>query len=405
MHMHPLLPPLVASILVVLLVGALIRRFGQPHAVAYLLVGGVLGPSGLALFDGHAVALAGEFGVVLLLFFVGMEVDLRRLVTGWRVSVIGTACQIGLSVAAVAAIGLWFEWSWARIVLLGFAISLSSTALVVTMLRQWREMETEAGQEALGVLLVQDVAFAPMLIVIGLLGSGAAPSSSLVALQLACGLGVVALVALLIRRRTIRIPFGELLRRDHELQLFGALMLCFSFAWLTGVSGLSTALGAFIAGLVVASARETEWVHRNLEPFRVLFVAAFFVSVGMLVDLPFLLEHWRPVALLVVAAFLTNTLINAGTLRVLGRGWGSSFYVGALLSQIGEFSFILAAVGRDARIVSDFGYQVVLGVIAGTLMLGPAWVAVFRPLRGPGARSASGVELAREGPRAPREEL
>ena len=386
MHMHPLLPTLVASIVAVLLVGAVVRRFGQPHVIAYLVVGVILGPAGLDLFESDAVALVGEFGVILLLFFVGMEVNLSRLVTGWRVSVIGTVLQVLFSVGAVAGIGLWWDWPLSRVVLIGFAISLSSTALVVTMLRQWKEMDTEAGQEAIGVLLVQDIALAPMLIVIGLLG-GSSPSATLLSSQLAGGLAIVLLVTTLVRKGRIRLPMGDLLRADHELQLFGALLLCFSFAWITGICGLSTALGAFVAGLVVAAARETEWIHRNLEPYRVLFVAAFFASVGMLVDLHFLAEHWLPILALVLATFLTNTLINAGTLHALGRGWRMSLYVGALLSQVGEFSFVLAAVGKDVGIITEFGYQMVLGVIVGTLILGPGWIAVLRPLRGPGARA------------------
>jgi len=386
MHMHPLLPTLVASIVAVLLVGAVVRRFGQPHVIAYLVVGVILGPAGLDLFESDAVALVGEFGVILLLFFVGMEVNLSRLVTGWRVSVIGTVLQVLFSVGAVAGIGLWWDWPLSRVVLIGFAISLSSTALVVTMLRQWKEMDTEAGQEAIGVLLVQDIALAPMLIVIGLLG-GSSPSATLLSSQLAGGLAIVLLVTTLVRKGRIRLPMGDLLRADHELQLFGALLLCFFFAWITGICGLSTALGAFVAGLVVAAARETEWIHRNLEPYRVLFVAAFFASVGMLVDLHFLAEHWLPILALVLATFLTNTLINAGTLHALGRGWRTSLYVGALLSQVGEFSFVLAAVGKDVGIITEFGYQMVLGVIVGTLILGPGWIAVLRPLRGPGARA------------------
>ncbi len=395
MHMHPLLPALVASIFVVLLVGAVVRRFGQPHVIAYILVGVVLGPSGLDLFDGDAVALIGEFGVILLLFFVGMEVNLARLVTGWRVSVIGTVLQVLLSVAAVAAIGAGFDWPLGRIVLLGFAISLSSTALVVTMLRQWREMETEAGQEAVGILLVQDVLLAPMLIVVGLLG-GESPSATLLTTQTLGGIAIVILVSTLIRKKSIRLPLGKLLRGDHELQLFVALLICFSFAWITGACGLSTALGAFVAGLVVASAKETEWIHRNLEPYRVLFVAAFFASIGMLVNLGFMAEHWLPILALILAAFLTNTVINAAILHTLGRSWWTSVYVGALLSQIGEFSFILAAVGKDMGIMTEYGYQMVLGVIVGTLMLGPAWIAILRPFRGPGAREG-GVRAASSG--------
>jgi len=386
MHMHPLLPALVAAIFIVLLVGAIVRRFGQPHVIAYLLVGVILGPSSLSLFDVDSVALAGEFGVILLLFFVGMEVDLSRLITGWRVSVVGTVLQILFSIGGVALVGLSFDWPLPRVVLLGFAISLSSTALVVTMLRQWNEMKTEAGQDALGIILVQDVALAPMLIILGLLG-GSSPTPALVVLQVVGGISIFALVMVIAKRKTLRLPFGNLLRADHELQLFAALLLCFAFAWLTGFSGLSTALGAFVAGLVVASARETEWIHRNLEPYRVLFVATFFASVGMLVDLSFFVEQWKPILAIVLATFLTNTLINAGMLRALGRGWGTSLYVGALLSQIGEFSFVLAAIGKDTQILTDYGYQMILCVIAVTLILGPGWISIVRPLRGPSART------------------
>ena len=389
MHMHPLLPSLVASIVVVLLVGTVVRRLGQPHVIAYLIVGVILGPMGLGLFEGEGVALVGEFGVLLLLFFVGMEVDLSRLVTGWRISVIGTALQVLGSLGLVALLGLAFDWPWPRVVLVGFAISLSSTALVVTMLRQWREMNTEVGQDALGILLVQDVALAPMLIVVGLFAGGE-PSGSLLALQLAGALGIGLLVATLVRKRSIRLPLGSYLRSDHELQVFGALLLCFLFAWVTAACGLSTALGAFVAGLVVASARETGWIQSSLEPYRVLFVAAFFVSVGMLVDLRFLQEEWRPVAALTLAALLTNTLINAAILRGLGRSWRTSVYAGALLSQIGEFSFVLAAVGKEGGIMTEFGYQLVLGVIVGTLLLGPAWIGIMRPFRGPSARVPEG---------------
>ncbi len=377
MHMHPLLTTLVAAIFAVLLVGIVVRRLGQPHVIAYVLVGMLLGPSGLDLFEEGPIALIGDFGVILLLFFVGMEVNLKRLVTGWRISVLGTFLQIVLSVAAVALIGTWFDWSWSRIVLLGFAISLSSTALVVTMLRQWGEMETEAGQDAIGVLLVQDVALAPMLIIVGLLG-GTSPSPTLITTQLLAGGAVVALVAVLVRKQTIRLPFGHLLRNAHELQVFGALLICTSFAWLTGVCGISTALGAFVAGLVVSSARETEWIHRNLEPYRVLFVAAFFVSVGLLVDLSSFPAHWQPILALVLAAFLTNTLITAGTLRGFGRSWGASLYVGALLSQVGEFSFILAAVGKEAQIMTGLGYQMTRRAIGCTLILGPVSISPGR---------------------------
>ncbi|MFT7665199.1 MAG: CPA2 family monovalent cation:H+ antiporter-2 [Planctomycetota bacterium] len=387
MHMHPLLPSLVAAISAVLIVGFFVRRFGQPHVIAYLLVGIVLGPFVLDLFEEEPIALVGEIGVIVLLFFVGLEVDLPRLATGWKVSVFGTILQVAVSTAAVAGVGYWLDWPMARIVLIGFAISLSSTALVVTMLRQWKELDTDAGHDALGILIVQDFAIVPMLIVISLLGGAAAPSPYMIVMQVVGGLALILIVVVLVRGWKVKVPFAAALERDLELQLFGALLLCFAASWVTGVIGLSTPLGAFIAGLVVASAKETDWVRHSLEPFRVLLVAVFFVSVGMRIDLQFLQENWIVTLALIFAALSTNTLINAGVMRMLGRSWRTSFYVGALLSQIGEFSFVLGAIALEVGIIGDYGNQMTLGVIAGTIALGPAWIHIMRPLRGPSARA------------------
>jgi CPA2 family monovalent cation:H+ antiporter-2 len=385
--MDPILPTLVAAIALVLLVGAVAKWARVPHVVGYLAVGILLGPSGLNLFtDEMSIRRLGEFGVILLLFFAGMEVNLPKLITGWKVSVIGTLLQVLVSLGFVALIGWFLGWPMARIVLFGFVISLSSTALVISMLRQWGEMETPAGLDALGILLVQDVAMVGMLIVLGFM-SGETPPTSILGLQLAGALGTVIFLVVLARDVKPRLPFGNNVRADHELQVFVAFGLCFGLAWVSAALHLSSALGAFMAGLAVAAARETDWVHRSLEPYRVLLVATFFVSVGMMLKLDVLAEHWFAVLATVVAAFVTNTLINAGILRVLGRSWRTSMYVGAVLSQIGEFSFVLTAVGLQAELISPLTYQLAIGVIAGTLFLGPAWIAIWRPFRGPSART------------------
>lgn len=378
MHMDPLLPGFVAAAFGILLVGAISRRLRQPYVVGYILAGVFLGPHGAGVFEDVAsLTRVGEVGVILLLFFIGMEVDVSRLVTNWRISVVGTAAQIVLSVLSIAVIGAVFDWRIQRVILIGFAISLSSTALVLTILRGRRELETEAGQDALGILLVQDVAVVPMLIVIGMFAGGR-PQAQQVLLQLLGGAVFVGLLLLLVRGKRITLPFARVLRADHEMQVFGGFLLCFGMSMLSGQLGLSTALGAFAAGLVVSSARETAWLHERLEPFHVLFVAIFFVSIGALLDLPYLVEHWEVLLILVVAALSTNTLINAGILRWLGRPWGASLYVGALLAQVGEFSFVLAAVGKQANIIGDQAYQNVIGLIAGTLVLTPLWLALLR---------------------------
>lgn len=389
MHMDPALPIAVGVMFCLLLVGLVLRKIKQPHVVAYLLAGVAIGPHGLDLIpDAGTLSRLGEFGVILLLFFVGMEVSVPRLLAGWRIAILGTLFQIALSVLCAFALGAWLEWPVARSVLFGFAISLSGTAVAISLLRNWDLMDTEEAQDALGILLVQDVTVIPMLIVLSLLAGGSEVGGVSAGPQIVCGLGVIGVLVFLGRGGRVPLPLGETLRKDNELQVFTAFLLCFGLAWITATAGLSTALGAFVAGLIVGSARETDWVSRSLEPMRVVFLAMFFASIGLLLDLHFIREHWAVVTVLVATALLTNTLINAVLLRGLGRRWSTALFVGALLSPIGEFSFVLAAVGRESNVISDFAYQGVLAIMALTLAVSPLWVAAFGRFR-PDRRSSA----------------
>lgn len=376
MHLDPLLPSIVGAVFAILLIGLILRRLRQPHVVAYLLAGLMLGPYvGGIITDTHLIERMGAMGVVLLLFFVGMEVSPRKLVSTWRIAVLGTTAQILLSIGCVWLLGTWLDWTLSRIVLLGFVISLSSTAVVLKLLQDRRELDSKTGQNVLGVLLFQDLAVIPMLIVIGVM-SGDTVSYPTLLLQVIGGLCVIGLIVYLLVRETLNLPLGRWLGNDHEMQVFAALIICFGLSLLTGLMGLSTALGAFVAGMLVGAARETQWVHHSLEPFRVIFIALFFVSIGMMVDPNFILQHWMQIGLLLAAVVITNTIINAIIIRLLGDTWTDSFYSGALLSQIGEFSFVLAAVGLKSGLITDVGYQYTVAVIIISLMLSPAWIAL-----------------------------
>ena len=171
MHLDPSLPILVAIITVILLIGTSLHLMKQPQIIGYLLAGVAIGPFGFGLFpDTEFATRLGSYGVVLLLFFVGMEVAPKRLLAGWRIAVIGTVVQVALSVAMVVPLGLWLDWPLARIVLLGFVTSLSSTAVIIKLLRDSGEINQKEGQDVLGILLVQDLIIIPMLIIVGLLG-------------------------------------------------------------------------------------------------------------------------------------------------------------------------------------------------------------------------------------------
>jgi CPA2 family monovalent cation:H+ antiporter-2 len=382
MHLDPLIPALVAAAFVVLAVGLLFGRLGQPQVVAYLLAGIAIGPHGLGIIsDVQVVQRLGDAGVVLLLFFLGLEISLPRLLSNWRVPVLGTLIQILASVGVVIAVGEWLGWPLARSVLLGFVISLSSTAVVIRMLQKSGETDTPVGHDVVGVLLVQDLALVPMLIVIGHMG-GIPGAGGDIFLQIAGALGLAGLFLFLARGSQLRIPFAMALRRDHELQVFAAFAVCFGMATATALLKLSSAVGAFVGGILVANARETDWVRRSLEPFHVLLVAFFFVSIGMLVDLQFIRDNLGVVLLLAALAVVTNTVINTVIFRSLGRSWRNSLYGGALLSQIGEFSFVLAAVGLAARVISDYAYQATIAVIALTMLVTPAYIVAMGRLRG-----------------------
>ncbi|MDF1643291.1 MAG: cation:proton antiporter [Pseudomonadales bacterium] len=381
MHLDPIMPYLVGAILAILLLGLLLRKLKQPHVVGYLIAGVILGPHGVALVtDDVTLARFGAIGVVMLLFFIGMEVSPKKLINNWKIAVLGTLAQIIISVACAWPLGLLLDWPMQRIILIGFVISLSSTAVVLKLLQDWKEFDSKVGQNVLAILLAQDLAIIPMLIILAAFGDGAGIESTNVAFQIFGALIIVAIVAYIAVKNTIHLPLSKLMGSDNEMHVFAALSVCLGLSLLTGLAGLSTALGAFVAGMIIGAAKETHWVHQSLEPFRVLFVALFFVSIGMLVDLSFIQSHWLQAGILVLLAVVANTFINGLILYFLGENWADSLYAGTLLSQIGEFSFVLAAVGIQAHIISDYGYQMTIAVISLSLLISPGWIMLVKHL-------------------------
>ncbi|MDX8405262.1 MAG: cation:proton antiporter [Mariprofundus sp.] len=379
MEMNDVLLALVAVIGCALLLAFGLRALRVPAAVAYILTGIVAGPSGFGLVtDYELLTHMGELGVIILLFFVGMEVSLPRLMAGWRIAVLGTAAQIMLSVAVCMA-GAWlFGWSWKAGLLFGFLISMSSTAVVLTLLKDADELDLPFGQNALGILLMQDIAIVPMMIILGIVGGEGDVDMMKIAIQLGGGTLLLALVAWLMRRPHWHFPAA--LRQSLDKNIMLGLLLCFSAAALTAEIGLSAPFGAFLAGMVLHASDQAEWVEEHLRSIHVVFVAIFFMSVGMLVSLDFVYAHMGMLALLTLAVFLLNSGINAVILRLLGETWTMALLTGGLLSQIGEFSFLLASMGLGLGLLTQDGHQMAMAVIALSLMLSPIWMLAVRLL-------------------------
>ena len=232
-QIDPFFSKFVILFLTIILTGFLFRVLKQPTLLSYIIVGLLLGPNGFKVItDDNILTILGSLGLVLLLFFIGMEISLPRLITNWRVSVIGTILQVIVTILALFIAGKYFNWEIKRIVFLGFVLSLSSTAVIVKLLDEKGEINSYIGQVVLGILLVQDILIVPMLIVIGYMG-GEVPGNAEVIKQLIGGLFIIGLIFLILIKKEIRLPFRKYIIVDHELQVFVAFAFCFGFSAIT----------------------------------------------------------------------------------------------------------------------------------------------------------------------------
>jgi len=368
--------------IIIVILGSILRYFKQPYIVAYILAGVFLGDFGFQIItDKELITAMGDIGLILLLFFIGMEISLPDLVKNWKVAIIGTFLQVIGSVVLVSLLGWLLDWQSNRIITMGFVISLSSSAVIIKLLQDNGEISSSTGRNVLSILLMQDILIVPMLIATNYLG-GHVPSLEESILQIVGGFLIIGTIIWVWQKKEFQIPFSHQVEEDHELQVFVALVVCFGCAIITSFFGLSAALGAFVGGMVIHAARSTEWFHDSLHSLRVMFVALFFVSIGMLIDLNFLVENWKTVGLVILTVYLSNHLINTLVLHYFGRNWKNSIYGGALLAQVGELGFVLVASALSSQIISDFTYQLTIIVISLTLLISPFWIAMTKRIIG-----------------------
>ncbi|QWV00027.1 cation:proton antiporter [Francisella salimarina] len=375
MHNHPSILVFVLVMLGILIVTITLKKLKQPYVVAYLLTGILLGPYGLELIqDQENLAQLGEIGVILLLFFAGMEVSPRKFAENWKVPTIGTILQIVITSFIVSIVGMVLEWSLAKILLFGAVISLSSTAVVLKLLNDSGSMKTRLGQNVLGVLLIQDLAVVPMLIILRTIG-GEEPSISQILIQILGGVFVISIATFMAIKKNLKIPFISVLGKDEEMRVFAALVICFGMAAFTESLALSSALGAFIGGMIVSTVEETEWVGHSLSTVKTIFMALFFISIGMLIDLNLFWNHIELFISLLLITYILNTTINALIFKALRQRLDESLIGGAMLSQIGEFSFVLISMGYVSGILTNSLYQYCITLISLSLLFSPLWIS------------------------------
>ena len=346
----------------------LCQRVHLPTILGFLLTGILAGPYGLKLISAiHEVEVLAEIGVILLLFTIGVEFSLKEFVRMKRSVVIGGSLQVLLTFLVSFAVSRKLDRPVNESVFIGFFIALSSTAIVLKILQEKAQFDSPQGRMSLAVLIFQDVAVVPMLLFIPLLAGGAGDLGKSLGLLALKGIGVFVLVAVSARWIVPRILYQITRSRSHELFLLSVLVMCFGVAGLTYLAGLSLALGAFLAGLIIS---ESEYGHHalgNIVPFRDVFTSLFFVSIGMLLDLDFLIKHPDQVALISVAVMISKTLLATVAVLVLGFPLRTAIIVGLCLCQVGEFSFILARVGVDYGLLVGDTFQLFLAVAVITM--------------------------------------
>jgi len=352
--------------------GLTARRFHLPTILGYIVGGILIGPFGLAVIhDAAIVETFSDLGVILLLFTVGLEFPLKEFGQLGKITVMGGLAQILITSAVGLLLGNWLGTNWLGSCLLGFMVAFSSTMIVLKILAERRETDSEHGRILIGILLIQDIAVVPLLILVPLLnGGGPDVLSSLGFVALKAGLFIAlnVILGIWIIPWLFRNVANE---RFRELFLLTVIILVLASAIGSVYLGLSFAFGGFIAGLLIGQSIYARQSVADVLPLRDAFVALFFVSLGMLFDPSFLIKHPVVVTVFVIIIVLTKFLIGFGIPWLSGRHLKTSFFIGVGLIPIGEFSFVLAGLGKQTGIISDYVYSLVLACAIVTLFLSP----------------------------------
>ncbi|MEW5704635.1 MAG: monovalent cation:proton antiporter-2 (CPA2) family protein [Pseudomonadota bacterium] len=367
-HLLDVLFLLIAAVIVV----PIAQRLRLSPILGYLIAGAVIGPYGFAILANvEGTKTLAIFGVVFLLFMIGLELSVERLRVMSRLVFGFGAAQVLLCGVALGGLAIWFGQTGGAAILIGAGLALSSTALVLQTLVERGELASRVGRTSLGILLFQDLAVGPLLLLAGMLGQDAASIPE--ALGLTAVRAVTALAAIYVFGRFLLRPIYRAIALAGNPEILSAmtLLIVLGIGWATERIGISMGLGAFLAGMMLA---ETEYRHQvaaDIQPLRGIFLGLFFMTVGMLIDLPLILTHAVTVGLIVLGILAVKTVLIVGMCRVFGYPWHRGLHIGLLLAQGGEFAFILFGAGMQFGVLPPATGQLLLAAVALTMALTP----------------------------------
>ena len=348
------------------------HRLSVPSIVGFLLTGLIAGPHGLGLIQAdREVEILAEIGVILLLFAIGIEFSLRNLLQIRRAVLLGGSLQVGLTLLVAFALAQHFGQATNESLFIGCLAAVSSTAIVMKLLQERDETRTPHGGTALAILIFQDIAIVPMILITPILAGEASDMSRALILLLAKGVMMIGVV-FVGAKYVVPLILSQVLRtRSREVFLLSVLSICLAVVWLTSRVGVSLALGAFLAGLIVSESEPSHDALGHISPFRDVFTSFFFVSVGMLLDFHVLFQKPLLIAGLTIGVLVAKSIIAGGVTSMLGYPLRTAILAGLTLSQVGEFAFILSKSGVEHGLLSDANYKLFLAVSVVTMAATP----------------------------------
>ncbi len=367
---------ILAAAVLIIYVG---HRLRLPTVVGFLITGMLIGPFGLNFVNQkEEIEIFAEIGVIMLLFFIGIEFSLSQFKVIRREFFLGGGFQVLGTIAIVLLLVSLGTFSTGEKLFFGFLIALSSTAIVLKILGDRAELDAPHGKLSVGILLFQDFFIVPMIVATPLLAGGGGISLSEVGLRFLLSVGAVVAVFFIARFFMPKILHQIARTRIREAFLLGSLLVCLLMAWLTASLGFSYALGAFIAGLIISESEYSHEVVAEIVSFRDLFTSLFFISVGMLLNLDFVFDNLLAVVGISSGIFVIKAAIVFAVILAIRYPFRTAVITALGLAQIGEFSFVLAEVGRSVGLLSEVPYQYFLGASILTMMATPA-VIKFAP--------------------------
>lgn len=372
MHDFPIIKDISILLFFSVFIVFFLKRLKFPSVIGFLLTGIVIGPYGLSLINAvKEVEVLSEIGVILLLFVIGMELSLKQLALIKKTVFVAGFIQVFLTVLVSAGIYHVIGNTWNEAVFIGFLFSLSSTAIVLKTLQDRHEISSAQGKNALAILIFQDIIVVPMMLFTPIIAGKSDDLTYSIFSLLIKSVLVVLLTYISAKYIVPKLLYSIAKTKSKDLFLLTTITLCFAIAYLTSQAGLSLALGAFIAGLIIS---ESEYSHQSTSvilPFKELFTSFFFVSVGMLLDLSFFINHIVIISVLLLVTFIIKSIIAGIAVAVLKYPPKVVLLTGLSLFQVGEFAFILSKVGIYYKLLNETTNQYFLSVSIISMIITP----------------------------------